>query len=117
MYAVGRPHPHRDEARDLLRRLRASDQGAFTSAEVLQEFVHAYLPVGRLSTLDSALLLARSVALVRPIEESDVMAARDLHQSYPALSGRDLIHLAVCFRYDASDLMTFDRALAGAWRG
>jgi len=60
MYAVGRAHPLREEARDFFR--SALDEGTVlvTSAEVLQELLHAYLPVGRLETLDAALALIRA---------------------------------------------------------
>ena len=57
MYAVGGAHPLRAEARDLL--FEAVERAAplVTSAEVLQELLHAYLPIGRQRTLDAALTL------------------------------------------------------------
>jgi uncharacterized protein len=54
MYAVGREHPLREEARAFfLEQLRTSEV-LVSSAEVLQELLHAYLPVNRLETLDAA---------------------------------------------------------------
>ncbi|HEV7428760.1 MAG TPA: type II toxin-antitoxin system VapC family toxin, partial [Thermoanaerobaculia bacterium] len=84
-----------------------------TSAEVMQELMHAYLPVGRLETLDAALTLVESsVAEVWPIEAEDVRTARSLVEKYRGLGSRDLIHLACCRRRNVVSIETFDRALA-----
>lgn len=116
MYAVGRPHPLRDEARDVITRHLAARRPLATSAEVLQEFLHAYLPVGRTATLDAALRLARDVATIWPVEEDDVVHARHLAARHPDLSARDLLHLSICRRHDVEELVTFDQALATTWR-
>ena len=82
-----------------------------TSAEVLQELAHAYLPAGRLATLDAAMtLVGRCGAEVWPLEAEDVTLARQLHEQYPTLSARDLCHLASCRRRGESEIKTFDRA-------
>ena len=115
VYAVGRDHPLREPARRLLRdRLRRRVSMA-TSAEVLQELLHAYLPVGRLDTLDAALRLVTDLTTIWPIDDADVLAARDLATSQPGLGARDLLHLAVCRRYGADDLLSFDRGLVAAF--
>lgn len=116
MYAVGRPHPLRIEARDLLRDAQRAGDRLFTSAEVLQELLHAYLPVGRATTLRNAMTLVTSQATVVPLAAEDVELAAALHASQPALQARDLAHLAVCLRHDATALHTFDRGLAEAFR-
>lgn len=115
MYAVGRPHPLRDEARDTLRDLVDRREPLATSAEVLQELLHAYLPVGRVATLDAALRLATDLAVIWPVEAADVQDARLLHDRHAGLSARDLLHLAVCRRHDATGVATFDRGLAAAF--
>lgn len=115
MYAVGRPHPLREEARDILRQARAARLRLFTSAEVLQELLHAYVPVGRWDTLDAALRLARSQAEVVALDEADVMLAVDLASEHLTLGARDLIHLAVSVRRQATHLYTFDRGLGAAF--
>lgn len=115
MYAVGRPHPLRDEARHLLRDHLSRGVPLATSAEVLQELLHAYLPVARLETLDAALQLASDLAEVWPVEADDVTDARNLRTRHPYLSARDLLHLAMCTRYRAEGILTFDRALAAAF--
>lgn len=116
MYAVGRSHPLRDQARETIAGHVAARRPLVTSAEVLQEFLHAYLPVGRTSTLDAALRLARDVATVWPVEEDDVVHARNLATRHPGLSARDLLHLSVCQRRDVEELVTFDQGLAAVWR-
>lgn len=85
----------------------------YTSAEVVQELLHAYLPVNRIKTLDSAMeLISRLVVDVWPLEFEDVELARQLYDQFPQLGGRDLSHLASCRRRGTQKLMTFDRALA-----
>lgn len=115
MYAVGRPHPLRTEARALLRDAIDSGHRLFTSAEVLQELLHAYLPVGRDTTLHAALQLATATADVVPLEHDDVVLATRLHVEHEGLAARDLVHLAVALRRGATGLHTFDRGLAAAY--
>ena len=115
MYAVGRPHPLRTPAREFFATTSRHGTRLCTSAEVLQELAHAYLPVGRLRTLDAAMtLVARADVEVWPLEEADVRLARQLHESHPALGARDLCHLASCRRRGVSQVMTFDRTLGAA---
>ena len=115
VYAVGRPHPLREPAQAMLRERLERGAPMATSAEVMQELLHVYLPVGREETLDAALRLASDLAMMWPVDASDVLAARDLATSEPGLGARDLMHLAVCRRHGAAELLTFDRALAAAF--
>jgi uncharacterized protein len=117
MYAVGRPHPLREPARDFF---AASLEGPAlcTSAEVMQELLHAYLPVRRVATLDAALSLVRRVTReVWPVEPDDASLARELADVHPELGARDLLHLASCRRRGVRRIETFDRGLAAAFRG
>lgn len=116
MYAVGHPHPLRDEARRFFRETAAGNTPTVTSAEVLQELLHAYLPVGRLERLDAAMRLATDTATeVWPVTVEDARMAHTLIAGYPALGARDLVHLAVCRRHGVTRAKTFDRALAAAF--
>ena len=117
MYAVGRSHPLQPDARSFFEsRLQDERRSLCTSAEVMQELLHAYVPVGRWETLDAALTLLDScVPRVHPVEAEDVRAARLLATSHPALGARDLLHLAVCVRHGVDGIKTFDRALAAAF--
>lgn len=115
IYAVGRPHPLRSTAREFFVRANRDGELLCTSAEVLQELIHAYLPVERLQTLDAAMSLATGMGVqVWPLEEADVTLARQLHERYPALGARDLCHLASCRRRGVSKIMTFDQAFGTA---
>lgn len=115
MYAVGRPHPLKSRARDFFHESLRNFIPLCTSAEVLQELMHVYLPVRRYDTLeDAAALIGRACVEVWPLEEADVVLARQLHDRNPALSARDLCHLASCRRRGVSEIMTFDRTLAAA---
>jgi predicted nucleic acid-binding protein len=118
MYAVGREHPLREEARAFFLEQAESGQPLATSAEVLQELMHAYLPVNRLATLDAALQLVTSrVGTVWTLEAADVLTARRLVGQHPGLGARDLLHLACCRRRGVDRARTFDRGLAAAFGG
>lgn len=118
IYAVGRPHPLREEARRFLLEATQRRESLVTSAEVLQELLHVYLPVNRLDTLDNALRLAAEVTEeVLPVTVETVRHARNLVDQHPALTARDLLHLAVCEVHRIAALKTFDRALRAAFPG
>ena len=116
MYAVGREHPLREEARAFFLSAMESGEPLVTSAEALQGLLHAYVPVGRTETLDAALSLAGGrMAQVWAVEVEDVLLARNLMDRHPALGARDLIHLASCKRRGVKRIRTFDRTLASAF--
>ena len=113
IYAVGRPHALRPPAQHFFVEANRSGTPLCTSAEVMQELAHVYLPTGRLQTFDATLELIASAAVeVWPLEEADVALARRLHEQYPTLQARDLCHLASCRRRGIRKIKTFDQALA-----
>ena len=113
MYAVGRAHPLRDAARAFFAQAARDHLPLCTSAEVLQELMHAYIPPGRLETLSAALSLADSPETeIWPLEREDIHMALRLRPRFPALSARDLCHLACCRRRHVTDVKTFDQAFA-----
>ncbi|HSK79827.1 MAG TPA: type II toxin-antitoxin system VapC family toxin [Thermoanaerobaculia bacterium] len=115
MYAVGRSHPLQEKARLFFGESLTSQQKLVTSSEVLQELLHVYLPVRRMTTLDAALALVDAcISSIWVLEPEDVRLARDLADQSPALNARDLIHLACCKRRDIQTLKTFDRSLGDA---
>jgi hypothetical protein len=116
MYAVGGEHPLRDRAQRFFLESMAVARPRVTSAEVLQELLHAYIPVRRFATLDGALTLVDNViTTVWPVEDEDVRLARLLAGSQPGLSARDLIHIACCRRRNVTAIQTFDGGLAAAF--
>lgn len=117
MYAVGGEHPLKDQARQFLEESLEQGKLLATSAEVLQELLHAYLPLNRQETLDAALTLAEGrIDVFWSIEPEDVRFARLLVERYAELGARDLLHLACCKRRDVEEIKTFDRALGAAFR-
>ena len=117
MYAVGRRHPLRSEAQAFFETsLTDASVRLCTSAEVLQELLHAYVPVQRIATLDAALQLATvCIPETWPVEPEDVHLARILVDSFPELGARDVIHLASCRRRGVREIKSFDRALTAAF--
>ncbi len=113
MYAVGRPNALRVNAQEFFVEANRSGAPLCTSAGVLQEMAHAYLPTGRLQAFDATLRLIASAGVkVWPLEEADVALARQLHDLHPALQARDLCHLAICRRRRVREIKTFDQTFA-----
>ena len=117
IYAVGRPHPLKENARKFFLESSHSGRRLVTSAEVLQELIHVYLPVGRLDCMDAAFnLVERRTDTIFPVTSETVMYARNLIDKHPELSGRDLVHLSTCQLHKIPDMMTFDRALMAVFK-
>ncbi len=117
MYAVGLSHPLKSPSREFFETALEAEELLVTSAEVLQELLHAYLPANRLEALDAAMVLVEScIHKIFPIEQKDVEFARRLISRHPNLDARDLIHLACCKRYEIKKMKTFDRQLAAQFR-
>ncbi len=115
MYAVGRAHPLREEARRFFAGALERQTPLATSAEVLQELLHAYLPVGRKATFERAMALLEGLAVtVWPLEREDVILAGQFHGRFATLEARDLCCLACCRRRNVAEIKTFDKALASA---
>ena len=116
MYAVGMSHPLKDPSRKFFADSLEQDVLLVTSVEVLQELLHAYLPVNRLSTLEAAFTLIEScVHKIWSLEPDDVQFAKTLIPQYASLGARDLLHLACCKRREISHVKTFDQKLAAAF--
>jgi hypothetical protein len=117
IYAVGRPHPLKTDAQNFFIDSGKKGKRLVTSAEVLQELLHVYLPVERMATLDAAMVLAtQGVDHVIGIDSAAVLHARNLVDNFPGLTARDLLHLSVCQLHNIKDLKTFDRNLFAAFK-
>ena len=115
IYAVGRPHSLKHEAEEFFRKSKRNGETLATSAEVLQELLHYYLPSGRYEMLGEALALVDiEVSEVWSLESGDVRMARQLHDIYPELEARDLCHLASYQNRGVKTIMTFDQPLLAA---
>ena len=117
MYAVGLSHPLKDPSRKFFSGCFEQDVLLVTSVEVLQELLHAYLPVNRLSTLEAAFILVEStIHEIWTLESEDVQFARTLIPRYAGLGARDLLHVACCKRREVTRVKTFDQKLAAVFR-
>ncbi len=118
MYAVGQAGPRRDEVQARLASSQAvvGGEALATSAEVAQELLHRYVTNQRWAALDAALRVVDSQMTVWPVDFDDMLLARRLADRHPALTARDLMHLATCINHRATDLWTYDRGLEAAWR-
>jgi predicted nucleic acid-binding protein len=120
MFLVGADHPHKIDARRLLERLVTERQRLVTDAEVFQEILHRYTAIARRDAIQPAFDALRTVVdEVFPVEEVDVVRAKDLLGTHPALSARDALHTAVMQRRGIERVLTFDRgfdAVAGVDR-
>ena len=120
MYLVGADHPHKIDAKRLLERFAGERQRLVTNAEVFREILHRYVAIARRDAIQPAFDALRAVVdEVFPIEEADVIQAKDLLGTHPTLSARDALHVAVMRRYNIERILTFDRgfdAVAGIER-
>ncbi len=111
MYLVGKAHPHKADAIQLLEAAISAAQRLVTSAEVLQEILHRYVAIGRRDAFQPAFdALLGVVDEVISIELADVERAREFVQGMPDFSARDSLHAAVMTRNNIELIMTFDAA-------
>jgi predicted nucleic acid-binding protein len=116
MYAVGRDHPLRDRAREFFAQTMQSNIPRVTSAEVLQELLHAYLSTNRLDTFDAALdLIDNTITEIWAVEAEDILLARMMADWQHGVGARGLLHLACCRRRGVDAIQTFDHGLAQAF--
>ncbi len=109
MYLVGAPHPHKADARRLLEGLISAGERLVTSAEVMQEIIHRYVAIQRREAIQPAFeALLGVVDEVYPVEQADVEGAKKVLDGFPALSGRDALHVATMRRREISRILSFD---------
>lgn len=110
MYLVGSDHPHKVDAKRILERLAAERRRLVTDVEVFQEILHRYVAIRRREAIQPAFDALRSlVDEVFPVEEADVMRAKDLVGTHAHISARDGLHVAVMQARGISRLLSFDR--------
>ena len=114
MYLIGAEHPHKIDAQRLLERSIADGEKLLTDVEVLQEILHRYSAIGRSDAIQPCFdALLGAVDEVFPVEQQDVLSARDLVLGVSSLSSRDAIHVAIMQRYSIGRIMSFDRDFDG----
>lgn len=111
MYAGGAPHPLRVPCQRVIKAIVAGEIEAVTDSEVLQEILYRYLKLGErekgFKVFDSFQRIMSGVVL--PVEEQDILKARELVEQYSHLSPRDSVHLAVMLNNGISEIISTDR--------
>lgn len=110
MYLVGHDPARKAATQAALNALLVEQRQLVTSTEVFQEVLHRYVSIARLDALQPAFdALSSAVEDVLPIEETDVIAAKDLALARAGLPARDALHVAVMQRHAIGEILTFDR--------
>ncbi len=115
MYAAGKSSPQKSASIKFLAKVRDAKVMAFSSVEVLQEILHRYHAIKRLT--EGFMVFESFLAL--PIKFfdvtlEDVKFAKDfLEDSLSALSSRDSLHLAVMRRKKIKKIVTYDQGFLG----
>ncbi|KKM11370.1 twitching motility protein PilT [Clostridiales bacterium PH28_bin88] len=111
MYAAGTAHPYREPCRNIIKAITSGSVDAATDAEVFQEILYRYLHINRreqgLMIFDKFQTLMGDG--IMPVTMRDVGLARELVVAYPALSPRDLIHVAVMIHHEIRHILSTDR--------
>lgn len=111
MYVAGRDHPHREPSMRFLRRVRAGEVDACTSAEVLQEILYRYAGLRRLDLAAEVYdLFVQVCHVIHPITLADTDRAKTLLAGGRGLGVRDAIHAAVMLNHEVTRIATFDGA-------
>lgn len=110
MYIVGKDHPHKIDAQQLVGRLVRERRRLVTSSEVFQEILYRFIVTDRRDKIELAFETLRGlVEDVLAVEGADVFAAKDLLYAHPRLSARDALHVAVMRRHEIKEIVSFDR--------
>ena len=110
MYLVGADHPNKLRAATIVERAVGDGERLVTDAEVLQEILHRFTAIERPEAIQPAFdVLLAVVEETLPIEDVDVLAAKDVLAGGYRVSARDALHVAVMRRHDIESVMSFDR--------
>lgn len=110
MYLVGRDHPHKHRAAEVLRQLVQAGEHLVTDVEVYQEILHRYSAIQRTEAIDPAFAVLDELADdVLGYGMAEIRAARMiLRSTYTAISARDALHVAVMREAGISRILSFD---------
>jgi uncharacterized protein len=110
MYAAGAEHELRTPSREIIRRVARGDLEATISAEVVQEILHRFVAIRRTGL--GAAMARDALDLfdpVLPITHAVMSRMPALVERYPALSARDLVHVATCLGAGIGTIVSPDR--------
>ncbi len=110
MYIIGKDHPHKIDAQQLVGRLVREQRRLVTSSEVFQEILYRFIVTDRRDKIEPSFETLRGIVEdVLAVEGADVFAAKDLLYAHPKLSARDALHVAVMRRHEIKEIASFDR--------
>jgi uncharacterized protein len=114
MYLVGAPHPHKNDAQQLLEKLVSDRRRLVTDAEVLQEILHRYVAINRRDAIQPAFdALLGIVDQVLPIDQPVAERAKQIVLGHRRMSARDAVHLAAMEHHEIEQILSFDSGFDG----
>ncbi len=109
MYAAGRPHPLRSPCRRLVEAVVDQRLDGVTSAEVIQEILHWFSTGDRAVGAAMAESALDIFAPVLGVTDAVMREMPGLFRRYPALTARDLVHVATCRAHGIGVIVSPDR--------
>ena len=110
IYAIGRPHPHKEPCRQIVDQLRTQSSEYAIDAEVLQEILNVYSNRGLVSVgVDYVDRLLGLFSEIIPIGRSEIGRAARILQHSSEISARDAIHAAVALEHGLEGIVSYDR--------
>lgn len=112
MYAAGADHRLRQPCRSILQAVESGRLPAATSAEVIQEILHRFVAIRRPQLgADLAAATLDLFSPVLPVTHAVMARMPALVRRYPALSARDLVHVATCVEERIEAIVSADAGL------
>jgi predicted nucleic acid-binding protein len=112
IYASGKAHPLKGSCGEVVDLVADHDEAFVTDAEVFQELLHRYMAL-RMWPDPGQAAFERFARLLRdrvePVFVVDVEDAARQAARYPALSARDLVHIAVMSRLGVTRIVSADK--------
>ena len=110
IYAAGMDHPYREPCARIVLAVADGKIEAVTDAEVIQEIAYRFHAIRRRAEgLKIAEAFLALVETVLPVTRREIARSLHLQRSYPFLSPRDAVHVAVMEGAGLSRIVTADR--------
>lgn len=114
MYLVGATHPNKTTAQRIVETCISTNVRLITDVEVFQEILHRYGAIHRREAIQPAFdVLQGIVDEIFPIEQQDLLMAKDIMLGNQRLSARDAIHIAAMAHHGISQVFSFDAGFDG----
>jgi len=114
IYAAGGEHPYKESCARIIMGIARREIEAATDTEVIQEVAYRFHAIGRraegLEVAEGVLSLMEEVL---PVTRRDATRFLELQRSYPFLSTRDAVHVAVMMGAGLGLIISADRHFDG----